>query len=239
MNFRCGLTAKNWQNNYLQSVNGQGKSLRLVGLPGPKGLHEIKSTKKQLRVGGIRVWGFLLARGLEAPLTVKMPGNYGVNCVANTTSRTCVKGRCFSPPLLICLLLCLLQTERQRQLIRQASAQPVCIWHGMESWSLVCPYRPSLYLLRTTCQATQLPCHFELAQSHCKGNYGAPKPTHTGTWLLLPGILEDFSWGTCHQMGNSLERTINSLQIRWVLRPCSRWTNHTALGGWSGASEIS
>lgn len=131
MNFHCGLTAKNWQNNYLQSVNWQGKSLRLVGLPGPKGLHEIKSTKKQLRVGGIRVWGFLLARGLEAPLTVKMPGNYGVNCVANTTSRTCVKGRCFSPPLLICLLL--FAADRDAKAAHSPSQRPARLrlaWDG-------------------------------------------------------------------------------------------------------------
>lgn len=212
------------------------KACRLAWAEGPP--WEIKNTKKQLRVGGIRVWGFLLARVLEAPLTVKIPGYYRATCFANTTSRTCVKGRCFSPPLFICLLFCLLRTETQRWFIRQASAQPLCVWREMESWSLVCPYRWGLYLLRTTCQAIRLPCHFELVQSHHKGNYCAPKP------ILVPGCCCQEYWRIFHgarftKWAILWKELINSLQFRWVLRPCSRCTNHTALERWSGVSEIS
>lgn len=92
MIFHRGPTAKDWQNHYLQPVNRWGKSLRPTGLHELKGLHiRLKILKKQLTEGGIRVWGFLLTGGSEAPLALKeakMLGYYGgknkASCIANT-----------------------------------------------------------------------------------------------------------------------------------------------------------
>lgn len=109
------------------------KTRRLTWAKGPP--CQIKNTTKQLKVGGIRVWGFLLTRGLETPLTLreaKMPGCYGgINKaprVANTVSRTCLKESCFSSPLLIRLLSCLPQPAARSQITHRASDQRPGCW---------------------------------------------------------------------------------------------------------------
>lgn len=176
------------------------KTRRLTWAKGPP--CQIKNTTKQLKVGGIRVWGFLLTRGLETPLTLKeakMPGYYrGINkapCVANTVSRTCLKESCFSSPLLIRSLPCLPQPAARSQITHRASDLVV----GLSIQTGSVPTEDTL-------PAKQLPCRCELVlgTSGPTGDYSAPRP------VLVPGCCcreywRYFSWGAFHQMGNFLE----------------------------------
>ena len=172
-----------------------------------------------------------------------MPGYYGgknkASCIANTTWKTSLKQSCFSPPLLLHLLSRLPQPAARSQLAHKVSAQPACIRRGMESWLLVCPHRPCLYLLRTTRQAEQPPYHSPSVLSTVPPR--APlvtAPLPNPYWSLAAAARSIFLGAHFMKQAILRKELINALQFRWFPRPCSRYTGDTAPEQWFAVGTL-